>query len=515
MGAAAVSAVLAVIPLAYLVARVLDAGIDTTIEVLLRARTWETVGTSLALVVIVVVACLVLGVPTAALLARTRVPGRRLWMVLVSLPLAIPSYVAAFAWLAQFPGMRGLWAAALVLTLVSMPYVVIPVTVALRSADPAFEEVARSLGRSPRQAFWSATLPQAWPAAAGGALLVALYVLSDFGAVALFRVDAFTRVIYTSYRASFDRTSAAVLALVLVALAAALVIGERRLRGRAQRYRTSSSAARTHHDVELSRSAQFAVTAWLVVGVALAIGVPIVSLLLRAAEGARRPLDWTELVSAAATSAWVSLLGAVLAVLLALPVAMMAARYRSRRVALVETAAYSGHALPGVVVGLSLVFFTLSVLPAVYQTVATLAFAYAVLFLPKSIGASRSAIGHVPPVLEFAARTLGRGPVRAWTQTTLRIAGPGIAAGGLLVLLTAMKELPATLMLRPTGLDTLATELWSRTEVAAYGAGAPYALALIALAAVPSWLMSANLLREPRVRDSAVGASRVVEMSGS
>lgn len=515
MGVAAVSAVLAVIPLAYLIVRVLDAGVDTTIEVLLRARTWETVGTSVALVVIVVVACLVFGVPTAALLARTRVPGRRMWMVLVSLPLAIPSYVAAFAWLAQFPGMRGLWAAALVLTLVSMPYVVIPVTVALRSADPAFEEVARSLGRSPRQAFWSATLPQAWPAAAGGALLVALYVLSDFGAVALFRVDAFTRVIYTSYRASFDRTSAAVLALVLVALAAALVLGERRLRGRAQRYRTSSSVARTHQDVELARSAQVAVTAWLVVGVALAIGVPIVSLLLRAAEGARRPLDWAELVSAAATSAWVSLLGAVLAVLLALPVAMMAARYRSRRVALVETAAYSGHALPGVVVGLSLVFFTLSVLPAVYQTVATLAFAYAVLFLPKSIGASRSAIGHVPPVLELAARTLGRGPVRAWTQTTLRIAGPGIAAGGLLVLLTAMKELPATLMLRPTGLDTLATELWSRTEVAAYGAGAPYALALIALAAVPSWLMSANLLREPKVRDSAAGASRVVEMSGA
>ena len=234
-----------------------------------------------------------------------------------------------------------------------------------------------------------------------------------------------------------------------------------------------------------------------------------------AAEGARRPLDWAELVTAAATSAWVSLLGAVLAVLLALPVAMMAARYRSKRVALVETAAYSGHALPGVVVGLSLVFFTLSVLPAVYQTVATLAFAYAVLFLPKSIGASRSAIGHVPPVLELAARTLGRGPVRAWTQTTLRIAGPGIAAGGLLVLLTAMKELPATLMLRPTGLDTLATELWSRTEVAAYGAGAPYALALIALAAVPSWLMSANLLREPKVHDSAAGASRVVEMSGA
>jgi iron(III) transport system permease protein len=189
------------------------------------------------------------------------------------------------------------------------------------------------------------------------------------------------------------------------------------------------------------------------------------------------------------------LVGAALAVALAVPVALLAARYRGARVSAVETAAYSGHALPGVVVGLSLVFLTINLFPAAYQTIATLAFAYAVLFLPKSIGATRSAVAAVPPILEQTARTLGRSAFGAWRSTTLRLAWPGAAAGGLLVLLTAMKELPATLMLRPTGLDTLATELWSRTEVAAYGAAAPYALALIALAAVPAWLMSTAMHR--------------------
>lgn len=495
MGAAAVSALLALVPLLYLLARVADAGPAKVLAVLARPRTWETVATSLALTTVVVLACLAIGLPTAWLLSRTRIPLRRAWLVLVALPLAIPSYVAAYAWLAQFPAMSGFWAAALILTLVSTPYVVIPVVAALRSADPAMEAVARTLGRSPRRAFMEATLPQVWPAAAAGSLLVALYVLSDFGAVALFRVDAFTRVIYASYRASFDRTTAAVLAVVLVGLAALLVLLERRVRGRARRHRTSSGAARKAGDVRLSLGATVLGLCLLGGYIALAIVVPVYSLLARLSEGSRRPLDVFELVSATVTSAGVSLIGALLAVALALPVAVLAARYRSHRIALVETAAYSGHALPGVVVGLSLVFLTLAVLPAAYQTVGTLAFAYAVLFLPKSIGATRTAVAAVPPILEQTARTLGRSPFAAWRSTTMAIAWPGVAAGGLLVLLTAMKELPATLMLRPTGLDTLATELWSRTEVAAYGAAAPYALALIALAALPAWLMSMAMTR--------------------
>lgn len=513
LGAAALSALLAVIPLAYLVIRVAEAGWAKVADALLRTRTLDTVLTSVSLAVVVVAACLLIGLPTAWLLARTRLPGARLWLVAAALPLAIPSYVAAYAWLAQFPGMQGFWAAALILTLVSTPYIVIPVTAALRQADAAMEEVARTLGRGPVRAFMAGTLPQAWPAAAAGSLLVALYVLSDFGAVALFRVDAFTRVIYATYRASFDRTSAAVLSLVLVALALLLVLAERRMRGRTARHRTSSGAARSGPLIALSPAARgVGVVAMAGLSV-LAIGIPVASLLARLAEGSRRPLDPAELIAATLGSAGVSLLGAAIAVAMALPVAALAARYRSRRTSAIETVAYSGHALPGVVVGLSLVFLTLAILPIAYQTIVTLAFAYAVLFLPKSIGASRASIAAVPPILEQTARTLGRPPLAAWRATTLRLAWPGVAAGGLLVLLTAMKELPATLMLRPTGLDTLATELWSRTEVAAYGAAAPYALALIVLAAVPAWLLS-GAMRRSRDGGSAAAPSAGRRPSG-
>jgi len=493
--AGAITATVSLIPLVYLVVRVSDAGWQRIVDVLIRPRTLETVGTSVALVTVVVLACLAIGIPTAWLVARTALPLRGLWLVLVALPLAIPSYVAAYAWLSQFPSMSGFWAAALVLTLVSTPYVVLPVTASFRSADPALEEVARSLGRGPFRAFATTTLPQAWPAAAGGALLVALYVLSDFGAVALMRVDAFTRVVYASYRASFDRVSAAVLALVLVALAALLVLAERRIRGRTRRWRVATGTQRAALPVILTGWWRVAALAWLTVLTVFALGIPLLSLTLRMLQGSRNPLDYGELLTAAASSLGVSLAGAVLAVVLALPVGVLAARYRARSVRIVETVSYTGHALPAVVVGLSLVFLTLAVFPLAYQTIFILAFAYAVLFLPKAIGATRSATAAVPPVLEQTARTLGRGPLRAWSETTLRLTLPGIAAGGLLVLLTAMKELPATLMLRPTGLDTLATELWSRTEVAAYGGAAPYAIALIAIAAIPAWLLGRTMTR--------------------
>jgi iron(III) transport system permease protein len=490
LAAGTLTAAVAVIPLLYLTVRAGGAGAARILDVLARPRTLETVATSVSLVAVVVGACLLIGIPTAWLVARAHLPLRGWWLAVLSLPLAIPSYVAAYAWISQFPAMGGFWAAALVLTLVSTPYVVLPVAAALSAADPALEEVARSLGRGPVRAFATTSLPQAWPAAAGGALLVALYVLSDFGAVALLRGDAFTRVIYASYRASFDRVTATVLALVLVALAAGLVIAERRVRGRISRWRVGSGTQRRAAPVHLSTPARIAAIGWLTVLTGTALGVPLVSLVLRMRQGSRTPLDPAELASAAMTSLGVAGAGAVVAVALALPVGVLAARYRTPAVRWIETLSYTGHALPGVVVGLALVFLTLAVLPAAYQTVATLAVAYAVLFGPKAIGATRAATAAVPPALEETARTLGRGPLRAWAETTLRLTAPGIAAGGLIVALTAMKELPATLMLRPTGLDTLATELWSRTEVAAYGSAAPYAIALVALAAVPAWLLS-------------------------
>ncbi len=487
---AALCACIAAIPLVYLTIRISGAGASEILAILTRLRTWETVATSVALAATVVIACLLVSYPTALFLTRTKMTLRPFWFTAVALPLAIPSYVAAYAWIALIPGMNGFWAAALILTAVSFPYVLLPLLFSLQSADMGLEQVARSLGKKPTAAFFATSFRQSIPAAAAGSLLVALYVLSDFGAVALLRVDAFTRVIYTSYRASFDRSNAAVLAGMLVLLAVILIALERKARGRSLRYRPGRGVAATTARKTLNPPVAVLRSSWLIAITVISLGVPIVSLLIRLGEGTRRPLDWTELGSAVINTAWISAIGAVIAVLLALPIAALASRFRSKSTSAIESLSYSGLALPGVVIGLSLVFLSINTVPFLYQSFALLAFAYAVLFLPKSLGASRSALEGVSPALGQVAQTLGNKPLRAWLNTSGRIAWPGIAAGGLLVMLTAMKELPATLMLRPTGFDTLATELWSRTELAAFGSAAPYALALILLAAIPSFALS-------------------------
>ena len=509
VGAVAVMAV----PLLYLVVRVVSAG-DAAWAALWRPRTAETLGTSLLLVALVSVGVLVLALPTAWLLSRTDVPLRRLLIVLVALPLAVPSYVAAYAWVALFPGMSGIGAAALVMSLSTFPYVSIPLIAALRSLDAGWEEAGRSLGLRRIDVARRVVLPIVWPAAAAGLLLAALYTLAEFGTVSIFRVDAFTRVIYASYRASFDRSAAAVLAILLVLLALVLVMAEARMRGRAARWRVGRGTPRPAAQIPLTRSMRIAGVSWLCLVVGLSLVLPLASILVQMISSRRREFDGGEFVGALAGSVSASAVGAVVALLLAVPLGVLAARFSSRFVRGLEAGAFASHGLPGVVVGLSLVFLTLAVLPVAYQTVATLAFAYAVLFAPKAIGATRSAVGAVPPDLESVARSLGHGPLRAWWSTTGRLAWPGIAAGGLLVLLTAMKELPATLMLRPTGFETLATRLWSRTEVEAFGEAAPYALALIALAAVPAWLMSRWLGHHPEsgaaptLEDEAMGEGR-------
>jgi len=300
IAAAIVSVAVAAIPLLYLLVRTSSAGWNAVVEALLRDRTFETTITSVALVTLVIVGCLLIAVPTAWLLARTNIPGRAFFLVMAALPLAVPSYVMAYAWIAEFPGMSGIWAAALVMVLATYPYVAIPLTAALRSIDAGHEEAARSLGLGPLAVARRVTLPLAWPAAAAGVLLAALYTLSEFGTVAIFRVDAFTRVIYTAYRASFDRTTAAVLSLVLVCLALLLVVIEARIRGKSQRWRIGSGVSRPAPRQQLRARGTVLGVAWLVGIAVLSLGVPAWSLTRLLLESRRTELDVGELVGAVA-----------------------------------------------------------------------------------------------------------------------------------------------------------------------------------------------------------------------
>lgn len=500
---AGVAGLLALTPLVHLAMRALEPGFEVFTQILTRPRTAELLVRSVVLAGAVTAACVVIGTLAAWLVTRTDLPGARRWAVLLALPLAVPSYVAGFSWISEWPSLAGFWGAFAVLTAVSYPYVLLPVAAALRVGDGGLEEVARSLGRRPVQVLVQVTLRRVWPAATAGGLLVALYVLSDFGAVSLMRYDAFTLGIYTSYRASFDRTPAAVLGCVLVVLAAVLTWGESRARGRAAQT-VGRGAARPPTLVRLGAWRPVAVAAVTAV-LAVSLGIPAYSLTHWIVVGTSAGVDWGDLASAAGVTVQVAALGAIVTTLLALPVGVLAARHPSRLSRVLETAAYAGHALPGVTVGLALVFVGIRLVPALYQRTPLLIVGYAVLFLPLAIGAVRSAIVAAPIRLEEVARSLGHSRLSAFARVTLPLSAPGVAAGAALVFLTVAKELPVTLMLRPTGSDTLAVQLWSLTSAGAFAAAAPYAVVLVLVAAFPTLLLervaSGNRTTPPRVEE--------------
>lgn len=492
----------ALLPLAYLLLRSGQAGWSRVWEIVSAPRTLTLLRDTLALTVAVTATTIMIAVPLAWLTVRTDLPGRRLFTVLTALPLAIPTYVGGFAfvafagprgtlqsWLAplgvdKIPSIYGFWGAWLVLSLFSYPYVLLTVRAAVRRVDPSMEEASRTLGASAFTTFRRITLPQLRPAITAGGLLVALYTLSDFGAVSLLRFDSFTRAIYVSYRASIDRSTAAVLGVMLVVLTATVLILELRSRGRTTYHRLHAGGSRRAAVVSLGRwrwPAAGACAALVVVALGIPVGVIVYWLVrgIRAGEPVRLTVDL------AGNSLWAALLGTIVVVLAAWPVALLAARHRTRTARFVEVSAWVGYALPGVVVALSLVFFGARITPAIYQTMVMLVFAYAVLFLPQAMGSMRSSLLQVNPELEEASRSLGRGPMATFTRVVLPLARPGVLAGAALVFLTIMKELPATLLLAPTGYPTLATQVWSATSEALFGRAAGPALALIVLASVP------------------------------
>lgn len=491
MTAGAIAALgIVVLPMVYLVVRATEQGLQPVLRTLWRRLTLDLALRSVLLAVTVTAATLVVGVLAAWLVTRTDVPGRRVWRVLLSLPLAVPSYVAAWAWIGLRPELAGFWGAFVVLTTVSYPFVYLPVAAALRRCDPALEDAARMLGRSRRSVFFGVTLRQARTAAIGGGLLVGLYALSDFGAVSLMRYQTLTQAIYRSYRASFDRTPAAVLGLLLVAIALVVLLVQRRVAHGEQVARTSVGAARTAPPVQLGRW-RWPVAAGLVVTVGICLGVPAWSLVYWLRRGTSST-DWSTLAEATGSTFWIAAVAAVLTVVVAVPVGVLAARHPGRLSRWSSDTAYAAHALPGIVIALSLVFFGVRVATPLYQRIPLLLFAYVVLFLSLAIGAVQNSVAQAPVRLDEMSRTLGRSQWATWREITLRLSAPGLGAGALLVFLTVMKELPATLLLRPIGVDTLATRLWGYTGASSYAAAAPYAAAIVVLAAVPAAALTSS-----------------------
>lgn len=489
-GAAVGALVLA--PVIFIGVQASETGWAPFLELIKRPIVATLLANTVRLTIAVTILSAIIGTGAAWLVERTELPGRRVWALLFILPLTIPEFVVSYGWVSVTSGVRGFSGAVLVETLTRYPLVYLLVTASLRGMDPGLEETALSLGCGRWRTFRRVTLGQARPAILGGSLLVALYLLSDYGAVAMLGYRTFTTEIFAEYKIGFNIPAASALAFVLVAMTILLLVGEQRASGRARYARVGQGASRAPRRLRLGRLTPVALAASLGL-VTLSLGVPLGTLCYWLVRGSSSTLPPASVAAATIHTLEYSLIAAAVATVLALPIGVLVVRHRSPVATALERSTYLSRAIPGVVVGLSFVFYAIRYLPWLYQSTTLLIVGYAVIFLPLALVAVRSGLMQAPARLEEIACSLGETRWSAFLRVTLPLIGPALAAAFALVFLSATTELTATLLLRPTGVQTLATQFWVYTGALAYGAAAPYAALLVAASAIPTLFLTRRL----------------------
>jgi len=458
-------------------------------------RNWRILGNTLALTVLTVSGAVILGVPLAFVTTCLRIRWAGLALAALVTPLAVPSYIGAFAYFAATgrggeieallgiapPEVRGLFGTAWVMVLYTFPFVLMPVRASLRRLDANLVDAGRTMGLSPYGAFMHVILPRIRGGIGAGALLVALYTLSDFATPAILGLDTFTRAIYVEYNA-FGLNRAAWLSLQLLSLVAVVVFFESRIRTRNER------PGRT---LRWTPTPVFAASAWSVITFLWlsAVGLPLTLFLIWLGREKSSGFDFNTIYHSVIPSA----LAAVFAVLCAIPLAQAASAGRLGRWMVRLTSL--GFGIPGIVMGTALVYVGLR-LPFMYQTTAMLVVGYVLRFLPLATGSLREGLERVEGNMIHAARSLGASQGEAFRRVSLPLVFPAALSGAALVFLEAMRELPLTLLLRPTGTETLTTRLWQVYEAGYFGEAAVPGLLLILTSsfAVLLFLRSERLL---------------------
>ena len=500
------SAALILLPLTYVTSQALSA--DPAIwSRLWTTRIPELLTNTIRLAASVACLTLLLGVSTAWLITRMQFPGRRLWEGALILPLAMPTYVLAYiySYLLGFGGPvehvwqlvagpqarifspHSYWGATLVMTLDTFPFVYLLSRSALLNLNVSFEEVARASGISRMKTLWLVTLPLMRPSIAAGLALVILYVVSDFGAVSLLRYQTLTYAVFQQMTGRSDNTAASILSLLLVGLALLFLVTERWFRHRSRFYQTSGRYRRPERH-RFGWLGTLLVTGYLALVVGASFGLPAYLLVVWSLSPEAQATIDSRFFGFLWNSGFLAACAATGGVLIGLPLAYMASRRPTWLNLGCLQAAYAGYVLPGPVAALAVLVLCLNLTPFLYGSVLVLIVAYVIHFLPAGLQSLEPALQQITPNLEEVARTLGLDVRQTWQRVTLPLMRNGFVVAWVLMFLQTMKELPATLLLRPVGFDTLAIRVWMEASEEYYQLAAPSAL-LIVLLGLPTLLL--------------------------
>lgn len=500
---------------------------------LLRHALPRQVSQTLILVALVGSLSLIIGTGCAWLVSCARFPLRRLFDALLLLPLAMPTYIIAFAmtdllafagpvqttlrqifgWTTArdywFPAPRSMGMAALVLSFALYPYVYLLARAAFREQAANIIDVARSLGLGPWRAFWRVSLPLARPALVVGVAMVMMEVLNDYGAVSHFAINTLTAGVFSIWLETGNIGGAAQLACVLLALVFGLLAIEQLARRRARFHRTGRSAKPVEPIV---------LRGWWAALAMFACALPVLGgfvlpswVMLGHALSSVTPLQLRAFWAAFGTTLALALAAALLTTLVALFLVFAARQSRSQMAMMAGRLASLGYAAPGAVLAIGVMIPAVSldallgwlaalmgwgeVRLVLTGSVMVLIFAYVVRFATVAHGATEAALARIPPNTELAARALGAGPGRVLAEIHVPLIRRSMLTAAALVFVDTAKELPATLILRPFNFETLATQVYTHASLEDLGPAAPAALAIIALGLLPVLVLWADANR--------------------
>ena len=505
-----------------------------TLTHLIDTVLWEYISTTLILVVTVGASAFLIGTGTAWLVVMTDFPGRRLFEIALVIPLAFPAYVLAYSYtnlldhpgIVQstlrsvtgwgprdywFPEIRSIGGAAAMLTLVFYPYVYLLARAAFLGQSASTFFAARALGRGPWGAFFSVALPMARPAIAAGVLLVSMETIADFGTVSYFSVQTFATGIYTSWFTFADRVAAAQLAMGLLAFALCLALIERINRGAAQYHGGKRQEAMAR--MPLSGARKWIAVFACLLPVSLGAIIPTIAL-FSMALGSEQDLLSSRYLGFIRNSLTLAGVAAIVTVLAALVIGTFHRTRPSRLSFASFYVARLGYAVPGgvIAVGLLVPFAAFdNALNAWMQanfgirtgllltgSIWVLIGAYMIRFLAAAIGAYEGGIAAVSPNMDAASRVLGHSVYSTLRRIHVPILAPSLLTAALVVFVDVMKELPATLIMRPFNFDTLAVQAYRlASDERLEGAAVP-SLVIAGLGLIPVILLCRRVSQRQR-----------------
>ena len=514
--AAAVVALLVALPLLVVISSLAAPRFDIWLH-LWQTQLTELIWNTVRLMLGVAAGVFALGTGLAWLVTRYRFPGRAMFEWLLILPLAMPSYVIGFVFLAifdytgpvqtwarsafgsplWFPEIRSYGGVTLVMSLVLYPYVYTLARAAFLEQAAGTIEAARSLGASPLAVFWRVAFPLARPSIIAGMSFALMEALADFGTVAIFGYSTFTVAIYRVWFGMFDRLAATQIASLLMLFTLALFLLERTGRGRA-RFFQPHGTVQPFMPRPLRGWKAVAACGIVTLVVVVAFVLPVVQLILWARGQWGLDARYLEfLLNTLKLGVITALLAAIAAVVVAYGLRLS----RGRAVAACAAVAGMGYALPGSVIAVGVLaplalldhtldaflqnWFGISTGLLLTGSMAGLVFAYLAHFLAVSLQTVEASLVKITPNMDMAGRSLGAGAARVLWRIHLPLMRRGLSAALILVFVDVMKEMPAPLLLRPFGYDTLAVRIWQFTSESLWDAAALPALTIVAAGVLP------------------------------